>query len=366
MILDPRLFGERSELYGVDLLDGTENFITTLPVDAGDGTGVSAGVTSGSISFNLDSTIMASCQLSIVNPGDLIDWMSHRFRPWIQVNGTDELRWNLGIYVPASPNLKHLSTGGIQADATCGDKTTLLDRTSLPNTLAIAAGATVTAWVDQLIFTAAGDNITGVVPSDKTLAAAMTWPPGTHYLQIVNDLLGSIAYNNVWCDLDGLFRSEEWVDPADQAPDVVFAEGVSAIHSGDFDETQDTVAVPNRVTCVTQGDDTNPGLISVVTNEDPNSPYSFQSRDGYWIDAFYSGVEASDQATLDKIAAKNMKLNTTPPWYADVTHATVPLVGRQVLQFTSDGIDRQVSVNEWGITMTPGALMTGKWLGVAS
>lgn len=366
MSLDPRLLGERSEVYGVDVLDGAENEVVTLPLDMGGGTGVSAGVISGSVTFNLDSTIMGGFQVSIVNPGDLIDWLSYRFRPWIQVNGTDELRWNLGVYIPASPKTKHLSTGGIQADATCGDKTTLLDRTSLPNTLSIAAGDTVTDWVEQLIYTAAGDNLTGIVPSDKTLASAMTWPPGTHYLKIVNDLLGSIAYNNVWCDLDGLFRSEEWVDPADQAPDVVFAEGDSCIHSADFDETQDVVAVPNRVTCVTAGDASNPGLISVVTNEDPNSPYSYGNRDGYWIDAFYDNVEAADQATLDKIAGKNLKLNMTPPWYVDVTHAPVPLVGRQVLQFTSDGVDRQVSVNEWGVTLTPGSLMTGKWLGVSA
>lgn len=364
MSLDPRLLGERSERYGVDLLDGAENMLTELPLDLADGNGITAGVTSGSVSFNLDSTIMGGCQLSIMNPGDLIDWLSYRFRPWIEVNG--QIRWNLGVYVPASPTLKHLSTGGVQADVTCGDKTTLLDRTLLTSTLSIAAGDTVTDWVEQLIYTAAGDNLTGVVPSDKVLSSAMTWAPGTHYLQAINDLLASIAYNNVWCDLDGLFRSEEWQDPASQAPDVVFAEGDSAIHLADFDVTQDVVAVPNRVTCVTQGDDSNPGLLSVVTNEDPNSPYSYQNRDGYWIDAFYDNVEASDQATLDKIAAKNLKLNTTPPWYVDVTHAPVPLVGRQVLQFTSDGIDRQVSVNEWGVTLEPGSLMTGKWLGVAS
>ena len=356
------LTGERTEVYGVDVLDSTEGLLFTLPHDPGDGTGVAAGMTGGSVSFNLDSRIMAGAQLSLVGASGLVDWMSNRLRPWVIVNGN---RWNLGVFVPSSPDDSHTSSQ-VNQDVTLLGKTSLLDGDSLDSTLSIAAGAPVVAWVEQIIVDTTGDGVTGIVPSDETLATAMTWPAGTNKLDVVNALLEAIGYNPLWTDREGMFRSEEWVDPASLAPTMVFAEGDSAIHSPAFTVSQNTTGVPNKVICMTTGDDSNPGMISVATNEDPTSPYSHGARGGVWVTKVYDGVEATSQRTLDITAAKNLKLNSTPPCYFSVSHAVVPLDGRQVLQFTSDGIDRQVSVNEWGVTLTPGALMTGKWLAVSS
>lgn len=363
MSLDPRLLGERVEQYGVDLLDAYGNFIVELPLDMGDGTGVSAGVTGGSVDFNLDAQIMGTGSLTILNPGDLIDWLQNRFRPWVSVNG---IRWNLGVYVPASPDFKYLASGGVQVDVTVGDRTTLMSTLITGATASYPAGTVVTDLVNALVFTCTGDTQTNIVPSSKTLSSPLTENPYVSYQQVANDLLHAIGYNPIWCDGDGVFSSEPWVDPSTQAPDVVFAEGSSAIHSADFEVTQDTNAVPNRVICRTTGDATNPGMESIATNEDDSSPYSYNNRGGQWITTYYDGVTAADQASLDAIAAKNLKLNSTPPWYVSVSHATVPLVGRQVVQFTSAGIDRQVTVNEWSVSLTPGSLMTGKWLAVNS
>lgn len=356
---DPSLTGERTESYGVDILDMYEDYLFTLPY--GPDNSIAAALTDGTVSYNLDTRIPTSCQLSMMCKPGTIDWMSYRMRPWVSVNDN---RWNLGLFIPPSPDDVH-SSDAIRVSVDGYDKTSLLDVDALDSILSIAADSPVVPWVEQIILDSTGESITGIVPSDKTLRQAMTWPAGTSKLDVVNALLGSIYYNNLWCDSDGLWRSEEWIDPADQAPSVVFAEGVSAIHTPNFTVSQNTAAVPNKVICTTSGDDSNPGLTSVATNEDPLSPYSY-SRRGRWIAQTYSDVEAADQATLDKIAAKNLKLNMTPPYYLSVTHATVPLEGRQVLQFTSDGVDRQVSVNEWEVTMTPGSLMTGKWLAVAS
>lgn len=362
MSLDPRLLGERTEQYGVDLLDQFGNWLTELPVDAGDGSGVTAGVTGGSVDFNLDSTIMGTGSLTIINPGDLINWLSHRFRPWVSVNG---LRWDLGVFVPSSPSYKYGSDGSVQVSVSMGDRLTLMSTLITGATASYPAGTVVTDLVNALIYTCTGDIQTNVVPSDKELSSALTEDPNTTYLQIANDLLGAIGYNPLWCDSEGVFTSEPWVDPAQQTPDVYFAEGDSCIHSADFEVSQDRNAVPNRIICRTSGDATNAGLESIATNQDDSSPYSYNNRGGQWITNYYDET-AADQASLDAIAAKYLKLNMTPPWYVSVSHAVVPLVGRQVLQFTSGGIDRQVSVNEWGVTLTPGALMTGKWLGVAS
>lgn len=358
----PELVGARKEIYGADILDSNEMFLFTLPYDPGDGSSLEAGLTSGSISYNLDSRITVGAQLSLINTHGLINWMSYRIRPWVIVN---DIKWNLGVFIPTSPDDDY-DSDSVKQDVTLMGKTSILDADALDAILSIPAGDVVIPWVEQIILDSTGESLTGITPSDKTLASPMTWPANTSKLDVINDLLGSIAYNNLWCDNDGLWRAEEWVDPASQVPTVKFEEGDISIHSPSFKVSQNTTGVPNKVICTTAGDDQNVGLVSVVTNEDPNSPYSYQARGGIWIAKVYDSVEAADQETLDKIAARNLKLNMTPPWYVDVEHATVPLEGRQVLQFTSNGIDRQVSVNEWVVTLTPGSLMTGKWLGVNS
>lgn len=356
------LTGERTEVYGVDVLAADESLLFTMPYDPGDGSGVEAGLTGGNVSFNLDDRVMTGCQLSFVGASGLVDWMSARLRPWVMVNGQP---WNLGVFIPSSPD-DVFSADAVRQDVTGLGKTSLLDGDSLDSVLSLPAGAPVVAWVEQMIADASGESVTGIVPSDETLLHPLAWPAGTSLLDVANNLLGAIGYNPLWNDREGTFRSEQWVDPANLAPDVVFAEGVSAIHSPSFTASQNMTGVPNKVICMTTGDDQNPGLISVATNEDPNSPYSYSRRGGQWVTKVYDGVEATSQAILDGIAAKNLKLNSTPPYYLSVSHAVVPLDGRQVLQFTSAGIDRQVVVNEWGVTMTPGTLMTGKWLAVTS
>lgn len=356
------LAGERTEVYGVDVLAADESLLFTMPYDPGDGSGVGAGVTGGSVSFNLDDRVVTGCQLSFVRASGLVDWMSNRLRPWVSVNGQ---RWNLGVFIPSSPDDAY-TADAIRQDVTGLGKTSLLDGDSLDAPLSLSAGAQVVAWVELMIAIGTGESVTDIVPSDETLLHPLTWPAGTSRLDVINDLLGAIGYNPLWSDREGAWRSELWIYPANLAPGVVFAEGAAAIHSPTFTASQNTTGVPNKVICMTTGDDQNPGMISVATNEDPNSPYSYSRRGEQWVTKVYDGVEATSQAILDGIAAKNLKLNSTPPYYLSVTHAVVPLDGRQVVQFTSAGVDRQVVVNEWGVTMTPGALMTGKWLGVSS
>jgi len=363
------LTGERTEVYGVDVLNADETPALdptgaplVLPYDAADGGGIRAGLTGGKVTLNLDARVQTGCTLNMIGASALIDWMSARLRPWVQVNG---MRWNLGIFLASSPDDVH-DVDAVRQDVTLLDKTSILDADELDTPLSLPVGEQVVPWVQQIILDSSGESLTAIVPSDKTLSAALTWPAGTSKLDVVNQLLDSIAYNALWCDREGQWRSEPWIDPADQVPSIVFAEGAAAIHSARIVVSQNNTGVPNKVICIVQGDDSNPGLIAVATNTDPTSPYSYARRGGRWIPKTYDNLEASDQATLERIAARNLKLNSTPPWYASVQHAVVPLDGRQVLQLTSGDIDRQVTVNEYEITMTPGELMTGKWKAVAA
>lgn len=361
MDLDPALRGPRATSYWVEMLDRSGAPIGNLDGTTDPATGARRpGLIDGSLSYNVDSEIMGGGSLTIAAPAG-IDWHTVRFRPWVLVN---DRRWPLGVYVPASPEHAYTATGKT-ATVSILDLTSIPASTRLTATWSTAAGTDPVAAVADRLAVLFGAPATVLTPTTKRTASAMTWPAGTTWLSVFNDLLTSVGYNRLWCDNLGQYRSEPWVDPATVEPEIIFAEGSDAIHAPEFTTTQDVAGVPNRMICTTAGDDTTPGMVAVATNTDPASPYSYQRR-GRWVDAYRDGVEAADLATLNAYARKELTLNTSPPWYVTVSHYVIPLRARNVVRFASADVDRVAWVNEWGITLRTGSLMTGKWLGVTA
>lgn len=358
MALDGRLLGPRIESYWVEVLDADDQVIGTLLAS-------NSCVVDGSVNWNLDATIKGGCSLTFLNPPSWVDFATNRFRPWVLVNN---LRWPLGVYIPQSPSYQHSATGTTVTVA-CMDKTWLVDRIKVQ-------GRSISPYQAQgglpMYVRANLANITGepiqqimVTPSSRGLRSTLTWEDGTSWLQMLNDCLAALNYNSLWCDRWGKFHAEPWQDPALVSPVHVFAEGETAIHSADFTVDQDTAAVPNQVVCTTQGDDKTHGMIATV-DLPASSKFSAANRGGQVVTAYYS-EEASDFATLQSIAWKHLTASQKPPESISVSHAVVPLWGRDVLRFTSDGVDRLVTVNEWSIpSFKAGALMTGKWTAVAA
>lgn len=339
-----------------------DNRIDTLDGIA-DASAGKSGLLDGSVTFNVDSEVQGGASLSILNAD--IDWMNARFRLWVMVNN---LRWPLGVYIPASPEESHTS-GLVTTTVSLLDKTSLLSTSMLPASLSVPVGTVVTDKVRDILVSKLGfdPGMVALTPSSKKLVTALVWAPGTTYLQVLKDLLGAIAYNPIWADGWGRFRSEPWIDPRTASPSIEFVEGELSIHMPDFSVSQDMSSVPNRVTCVSAGDDTKPALVSVATNLDPASPTSWQARGQRWVDAFYDGVEATDQKTLDTIAQRHLAETAVPPWYVTVQHAVIPMTARTVVRFASGSVDRLAWVNEWGIpSFRAGSLMTGKWRGVGT
>lgn len=342
--IDPLLLGPRVEHYWVELLDREDNPI-----------GVLDGVIGGRVEYNEDARIKGGCQLTLAELGQGVDWMQSRFRPWVEVNG---LRWPLGVFLPASPKERHTSEGVVW-DVSGLDKLSVLDEVVIEETFAIAPGAWQVGGVRNFILDAGETNM-AITENTLSTDRQMVWEAGTSYLSICNDLLDTINYQRLWVDGYGQFQIRPFIPTEQRGVRAVFEEGEWAIHSAEFSRDQDIVGVPNKVILLVDGDDENPGMVGIATNEVEGNPYSYQAR-GRWVTRVYENVEAADQATLDSLASRYLWNASTPVANYSVSHAVVPLDLNDLVRFTSGGRDAYVLVNEWGVDLAVGSLMSGLW-----
>lgn len=344
MSIHPLLTGPRLESYEVELLDRYDQ-----------SQGFLDRVLGGGVEQNYDAVIRGGCSLDLHNV-EGVNWHQSRVRPWVTVNG---LRWPLGVFLPTSPDIVYSATHkswkfkGV-------DKLSVLDGDAIPSSLSLPAGTVVTTAVKDII-EATGETSLVLTASPKMLSEQLVWGPGTTRLRIVNDLLSSITYAFVWADGFGRYRVEPYIDPRNRSVRAVFEKGEVAIHKADLTRTQDIASVPNRVIMTTSGSDDTPALLAVAENHEPGSPYSYESRGNRWVTKTYEGAEAVDQQSLDRQASRNLWNSSTPPAYYSVEHAVVPIDPDDTVRFIHDDIDVLVQVNEFGIDLTPGSTMGGKW-----
>lgn len=308
------------------------------------------GVTGGSREVVAQARLGGSASLTIDERGQAIDWLSHRVQVTYDpgIPGVDP--WPRGVYLLTSPN-EHHDEFGITYEVGLQTKMLIIDADSAEARFSVAPGVPVTPIVRTLI-ESTGETRISVTPSAATLTSGLTWDAGTSTLTIINDLLGAIGYWSLWCDRNGVFRVEPYLDPEKRPIAYSFRHGSESVHMPGWDREQDHSSVPNRFIAVGQGDETTEPLVGVALNENPDSPYSFQAR-GIWFTETEEGVEADSQATIDAIAARRLRDRMNPVARLSVTHAVLPLEANDLVEFIpEDGVRRLATVQRMADNFT--------------
>lgn len=332
--------------WSFELLDSEDRPLDTLD-----------GVTGGSAEIVAQSPLGGSGALELDDRQDMsIDWMRHRIRA---IFSDGETSWPVGTFLLTSPVENHTEVGltysvGLLTKMNVPHEDTVEDRYTLP------VGAAIIPTVVALL-ESTGETRIAVTASAATLTSGLTWEAGTSKLTIINDLLQAAGYWSLWCDGSGLFRVEPYVDPASRPVAFEFEHGERSLHFPDWNREQDHTSVPNRFVAVGQGDEEAPPLVGVATNEDPESPYSYQSR-GRWITATEEGVEATSQAVIDQHAARRLMDAMTPVSRLAVTHAMLPLDPNDLVAFTpEDGRRRLATVQRMTCSFKFDTDMQAEW-----
>lgn len=265
----------------------------------------------------------------------------------------------VGTFLFSSPTEDHSDTG-VTYEVGLLTKMNVVAEDTVEDRYSVGAGTPIIPTVQALI-ESTGETRIAVTGSDVTLGSALTWEAGTSKLRVINDLLQAAGYWSLWCDGSGQFRVEKYVDPASRPVAYSFQHGESSVHMPDWSRVQDMASVPNRFVAVGQGDEDTAPLVGVALNENPDSPFSFQSR-GRWITATEEGVEAESQAIIDAYAARKLRDAMSPVSKLTVTHKMLDLEPNQLVEFVpEDGVRRLATIQRMKVSFHDFTDVEAEW-----
>lgn len=342
------LTGHRDEAWRVDLLTLDDAPLGTLD-----------GVEDGSFDYSIFDTIRSGGSLTVTGAAG-VDWHRVRLQPWYTL--TDPATgsahaWPAGVFIPAAPKDQHSDTATTVA-VELYDKLLVLDQDKVLTTYTVDAGTVVTAAVRELVLSAGEEKI-ALTDSTETLSVPMVWEAGTTKLRIINDLLAAINYLSLWVDGHGVFRADPYVDPQARPVRWEHVDDDESIHSPDFTHDADGFNVPNVVVCIASTDGEEEPAVATARNEDPASPWSYQSR-GRWIVHVETDVDASSAEVLGQIAARRLVELSQVTSTFELEHAWLPqdLNDAVVLRNEKADIQTRCVVQKFSVSMGTGDLVT--------
>jgi len=332
---------------GLELLDNKNNLV-------GD---ISSTLQSGTVERHNLANIHGTCNLVLEGA---VGWGVDRLRPYLTLsNGVISARFNLGVFVIQTP-LESLKELPLTYSVTGYDLLCFLD-VAVGDTYAVTAGTTYFTAI-QAIITALniGSNLyldgtlqSTVLPNDMVWALA---PGGaTTWLDVINDLLGTINYLNLWADENGNFRSSptvlpslravEWVlDTSDNNKNIVLPERNVAGDVFDAHNWWRFVRTPMTVQPVEGA--------GFYTVQNVSTGRTSQTAIGRIIKAPVQYLTASDQASLvaqaNVIVAADQSVSRTFTMQMD----PLPLMShRDIIQFKDNGSSDICMTLSWVIDL---------------
>lgn len=248
-------------------------------------------VTAATVDIDIDRAVKGSLTLAVV-PHDLPDidglrtaWFRYYIQPWwlLRMDDGGTARWPMGVYLWHPPD-RAISGRTATADSdeewalTLGDRTHDLDMTgpgagpgfkTTPDEL-------VTDVVARALVRAGITDTTGIAPSAETVGAYYTWslvrdrvriphslsPTGKRivtddtepetWLSIVDQLLDSIGYSNLWFDATGRARAQPASTLDRVAPTIVYDTAADGVVLRPQNTKHDPSRLANRVWCRAQ------------------------------------------------------------------------------------------------------------------
>ena len=317
------LYGNRDTTFRYELLQ--HDPATGLDSFSGILDGVTPG---GNLSWTSNAVVKKSGtitvqDLEVAKPGARrisdVNLYTERIRPVMVIDGLPEIP--LGVYVITASPEKWRGTGR-EWPLELHEKTTALEQDSVDVSFTAGTAQPVLEIIESVI-EGGGERITIDGSDTRTLRNSLVWAAGTTRIRIVNDLLDAIGYNSLWMDGQGSFRATQYVRPADRSTRYSMlndadgeqlqrelVDGDQSIYSPEWTRDRDTYKVPNKVIAVAAGTGDDAPLTGTVTNENPDSPFSFDAR-GRWVTRVLDNVDVPDfSAEPDPAAATTLFLES--------------------------------------------------------
>lgn len=339
--------GSRRFSFRYELLDGDNNFKGDLE-----------NVTAGSIEHNWLADIKRTGRFTLRDSGG-IDFLSDRIKPYIRLHlppygPNDFVEWPQGVFLLSSPSRSADATSAAFRDVEAYDAAQVYSDDLVVARYTVDAGDRYTDAVSDLL----GDVPKNITASTSTLPTAREWEPGTSKLKIINELLGSVNYESLSFDEEGVAIVRPYMSPADRSSEYTYADDDVSVLLPEITQEFDLFSIPNRWVLVVSEPDRAP-LTATYTNSNAASPTSTVRR-GRTIVDFRTEQDAADQAALDdKVSRLAFEASQV---YEAVEFETglMPIhSGNDVyrVEFAPLALSAKYSEHTWSLQLSVGATM---------
>ena len=226
------------------------------------------------------------------------DWLKDEIQPVLIVDGVEH---DLGVYMPATVTpwtVQGAQTLRIEAYDRCWRV-----RDTYTTTRVYFAAETPYLTAIETMLVSAGVSFVFATPSAAVLAEDREdWDPGTSTLQIVNELLREINYNELWFDASGAVILEPASTPTvDSIEHTIDADEVESLVLPQISRETDVYSAPNVFLCLCSNPDKSGPMTATARNTNPQSPLSIPRR-GREIVSVTNLNNIADQTTLQAYA----------------------------------------------------------------
>lgn len=313
-------------------------------------------VLAASVSYDSTAEIKRTARFTVKDDGT-INYLSDRIQPWVRLKMPDGgwVEWPMGVFL-LSTSTKQIKNGMVIREIEAYDQLQVLKDDRVTGKYLIPAGTNFITAVKTLL-EGAGITQHNLTPTTKTLPVDREWDGGTPKLEIINDLLAALNYDQLHFDESGYAVAKPYVSPDLRASEYTYRDDQDSVIWPEVEETLDLFNVPNQFVLIVSEPD-RPVLKSIYTNENPNSPTSTVNRGRTIVD--YRQVEAPDQATLDSLA-RTLAYKTSQV-YQTVTFesAIMPMHSHNdviMFEFSRLGISAKYEEIAWSFDLKAGARM---------
>lgn len=213
-----------------------------------------------------------------------IDWMSDEIKPVLVSNGVEK---PLGIFLPAA--IETEMSGLLQTVKVEAYDRTWRVRDSRKTSQAYYSAGTPYLDVIESLLVESGIEIVSRTETDSVLTEDREdWEIGTSNLEIINELLSEINYNDVWFDPIGAAILAPKSRPVAENVQHIFTDkkpdprnqkevGIVGI-APQIIKSTDIYDMPNVYICICSNADKPGAMKAIAENTNPNSPFSIIRR----------------------------------------------------------------------------------------
>jgi hypothetical protein len=358
--------------YGAEALDGDFGLVADISDYMGEGSSITCDVT---------QTVHRTCTLNIDSDVTDTGWsyLSGFVKPYMTITDVATgvaARFDLGVYTLTTPQ-RDMSTSPASLAFQGYDLCYLL-RQEVGDSYEVASGTDPAQAAADVIGLAIPEVTVIVTPSGSTLPTQLTWPfdpsQPTTYLDIVDVLLASIGYRQVWVDWEGQFRVEPFIDLQDETFEWTFdRQADDSIVAEQMTQNVDVYDVPNWFRFVMADQTATPveGTSQFTwIDSSPLNPGSTYNR-GRTI-RYIEAVTANTYDDLTNYAQRKIVDLLSPGEQFAATTQPFPLAWHlDVIQFLDDNLDvalpsspggeRRVVAVGWSLPLDGNSDMTWTW-----